>query len=80
MISSIIDNQPPFRAGGLKDCNWNNLRSICFGYRSTRIVVPKKIRARLIELGHEGHELISEPTARSAVPGVSPGQGLLIPL
>ena len=26
------------------------------------------------------YDLIPEPTARSAVPGVSPGRGLLIPL
>ena len=63
--------------------NWEN--SICANYkpirdelchfgkivlRGTRIIVPKKLRARVIELDHEGHQGMGKMKQRVWWPGI----------
>ena len=65
---SAVDEDLEYVRQSIETGNWEN--SNCANYkpirdelclfgkivlRGTRIVVPKKLRARVIELGHEGH-------------------------
>ena len=45
-----------------------------------KLIINKKIIRSELACDDDGLQIIPEPTARSAVPGVSPGRRLLIPL